>query len=286
VAFSLYEKGEFADPYCLPTGPTAHMPPLHRRFSRALPVPRADARRGVRGLVPRHRVPRADVRHAPVARIRLGLGPWAGSSAGSRALPSRGWPSFTNRWRPSRSPDGGCVPRRWTSGRATDGGSLALGLATGLSFLVAPSLLPVAWDSSSSSSPGFGSRGAGSARRFSCSGWRSPSRRDVAEHDEARGLFFVRSNFGLELRMGNHDGAGANLELSARGGTEPTRARNEEEARKVGSSASSVHARGGTRGRRLDPSHPAGFLRLTGLRVAQFWFGRWTTCRSPSRSAR
>lgn len=29
VAMSLYEKGTFADPYCLPTGPTAHMPPFH-----------------------------------------------------------------------------------------------------------------------------------------------------------------------------------------------------------------------------------------------------------------
>jgi hypothetical protein len=29
VAMSLYEKGAFADPYCLPTGPTAHMPPFH-----------------------------------------------------------------------------------------------------------------------------------------------------------------------------------------------------------------------------------------------------------------
>src|SRR5512143_3785849 len=28
VAMSLYERGEFADPYCLPTGPTAHMPPF------------------------------------------------------------------------------------------------------------------------------------------------------------------------------------------------------------------------------------------------------------------
>ena len=29
VAMSLYEREAFADPYCLPTGPTAHMPPFH-----------------------------------------------------------------------------------------------------------------------------------------------------------------------------------------------------------------------------------------------------------------
>ena len=29
VAMTLYEKGTFADPYGLPTGPTAHMPPFH-----------------------------------------------------------------------------------------------------------------------------------------------------------------------------------------------------------------------------------------------------------------
>jgi hypothetical protein len=28
VAMALYERGEFADPYCLPTGSTAHMPPF------------------------------------------------------------------------------------------------------------------------------------------------------------------------------------------------------------------------------------------------------------------
>ena len=55
----------------------------------------------------------------------------------------------------------------------------------------------------------------------------------IRNHRALGGLFFLRSNFGLELRMGNHEGAGANLALSARGGTERHPRTNEDEARKV-----------------------------------------------------
>ena len=36
VARALYERGEFADPYCLPTGPTAHMPPFQPALMAAI----------------------------------------------------------------------------------------------------------------------------------------------------------------------------------------------------------------------------------------------------------
>jgi hypothetical protein len=36
VAMALYERGEFADPYCLPTGPTAHMPPFQPALMAAI----------------------------------------------------------------------------------------------------------------------------------------------------------------------------------------------------------------------------------------------------------
>jgi hypothetical protein len=88
------------------------------------------------------------------------------------------------------------------------------------------------------------------------------------------GLFFVRSNFGLELRMGNHEGAGATLDQSARGGTERHPRTNVEEARRVQQLGELRYMReAGREATAWIRSHPAEFARLTGLRVAQFWLG-------------
>ncbi len=93
-------------------------------------------------------------------------------------------------------------------------------------------------------------------------------------HQALGGLFFIRSNFGLELRMGNHEGAGATLDLSAQGGTERHPRTNEEEARKVQQLGELEYMRqAGREATAWIRSHPAEFLRLTGLRVAQFWLG-------------
>jgi hypothetical protein len=88
------------------------------------------------------------------------------------------------------------------------------------------------------------------------------------------GLFFMRSNFGLELRMGNHEGAGATLELSARGGTERHPRNSEDEARKVQRLGELEYMRqAGREAAAWIRSHPLAFLRLTGLRFVQFWLG-------------
>jgi len=74
--------------------------------------------------------------------------------------------------------------------------------------------------------------------------------------------------------MGNHEGAGATLELSVRAGTERHPGNNEEEARKVQQLGELEYMR---QVRRETFSwirtHPAAFFRLTALRIAQFWFG-------------
>ena len=88
------------------------------------------------------------------------------------------------------------------------------------------------------------------------------------------GLFFIRSNFGLELRMGNHEGAGATLELSARGGTERHPRSREDEARRVQQLGELEYMRqAGREASAWMRSHPTAFLRLTSLRFAQFWLG-------------
>jgi hypothetical protein len=164
---------------------------------------------------------------------------------------------------------------RWERGRATDGGSLALGLAIGLSFLVAPSLLPVglgllAFEIAWLRRPPRWRRAAlvllGMA--LACAPW------TFRNYESLGGLVFIRSNFGLELRMGNHEGAGANLDQSARGGTERHPRTSVEEARKVQELGELEYMRAaGREATAWIRSHPAEFARLTGLRVGQFWLG-------------
>ncbi len=88
------------------------------------------------------------------------------------------------------------------------------------------------------------------------------------------GVFFVRSNFGLELRMGNHEGAGATLQESARGGTERHPRTDLAEAEKVARLGELEYMRAaGREAAAWIRSHPREFLRLTALRFAQFWLG-------------
>jgi hypothetical protein len=74
--------------------------------------------------------------------------------------------------------------------------------------------------------------------------------------------------------MGNHEGAGATLDQSARGGTERHPRTNVEEARRVQQLGELESMRAaGREANAWIRSHPADFARLTGLRVAQFWLG-------------
>jgi hypothetical protein len=165
--------------------------------------------------------------------------------------------------------------RRWERQHATDGGSLALGLAIGLSFHVTPALLPVAlglvaFELAWLRPPRRGRWAALTllGMALACAPW------TWRNHEALGGLFFIRSNFGLELRMGNHEGAGATLEQSARGGTERHPRTNVEEARKVQQLGELEYMRGaGREATAWIRSHPAEFARLTGLRVAKFWLG-------------
>ena len=103
--------------------------------------------------------------------------------------------------------------RRWTSGRRRLVDSLLLGVACGIAFHIQPALLPVVlggvafelwwsvkprkWLHSSLVTLGI---------FLACLpwGWRNYQTFDA--------VFFIRSNFGLELRMGNHDGATATMD--------------------------------------------------------------------------
>jgi hypothetical protein len=277
VAMSLYERGEFADPYCLPTGPTAHMPPFQPALMAAVYLllgPTLAA--GYVLWVISTAFYGVMYAMLPWLGQRIGLGARAGLVGGLVGAVIPRWPGYVEGLAAVAIGLMAAVfLRRWTSGGATSGGSFALGLAIGLSFHVTPSLLPVAlgfvafelawllkprrWRWAALTLLGM---------TLACVPWTWRNYRSLG------GLFFIRSNFGLELRMGNHEGAGPTLDASARGGTERHPRTKVEEARKVQELGELGYMR--QKGREATTwirSHPVEFLRLTGLRVAQFWLG-------------
>jgi hypothetical protein len=277
VAMSLYERAEYADPYCLPTGPTAHMPPFQPALMATAyrllgPTLIAGYVLWVIGIA------FYGVMYAmlPWLGARLGLGARAGLVGGLVGALIPRWPGYAEGLAAVAIGLMAAVfVRRWSSGPVTSGGSLLLGLAMGLSFHVTPSLLPaalglVAFEAVWLRRP---TRWRGAAltllgMTLACVPW------TWRNYQSLGGLFFIRSNFGLELRMGNHEGAGATLHLSARGGTERHPRTKAEEARKVRQLGELGYMRqAGREATAWIRSHPAEFLRLTGLRVAQFWLG-------------
>jgi hypothetical protein len=88
-------------------------------------------------------------------------------------------------------------------------------------------------------------------------------------------LVFIRSNFGLELRMGNNPGALATFEeMDASGGRYFHPRVNFTEARKVQDLGEVAYMRGAQREAvAWIISHPADFIRLTLRRIANIWVG-------------
>jgi hypothetical protein len=277
VAMSLYEKGTFADPYGLPTGPTAHMPPFHPALFAGIyhllgPTLAAGYVTWL-VLIASHG---AMWGMLPWLAARLGLSTGAGLLAGIAGALLPRWPGYVEA--PSAIAIGLMLVAflaRLEGPGPTRSASLLLGAAIGAALHVSPSLLPVAlgfvaWEA-------FGAaRRPGLVRTalvvfglaLACVPWTLRNERALG------GLFFLRSNFGLELRMGNHEGAGANLALSARAGTERHPRTDEDEARKVKELGELAYMRAaGREAWEWIAAHPGEFLRLTALRVVQFWFG-------------
>ncbi len=277
VAMSLYERGAFADPFCVPTGPTAHMPPVHPALLAGIynllgPTLAAGYVTWL-VLIACHG---AMWGMLPWLAARLGLSPGAGLLAGVAGALLPRWPGYVEA--PSAIAIGLMLVAflaRWEGPRPSATGSLLLGAAVGAALHVSPSLLPVAlgllaWEAlGAPRRPGLlRSALVVAGMLLACVPWTLRNERALG------GFFFLRSNFGLELRMGNHEGAGANLDLSARGGTERHPRTDEAEARKVAELGELAYMRAaGREARAWIVSHPGDFLRLTGLRVVQFWLG-------------
>jgi hypothetical protein len=87
-------------------------------------------------------------------------------------------------------------------------------------------------------------------------------------------LFFIRSNLGLELRMGNHDGAAATMEVMDARGEHPHPRSHIVEARLVQKIGEPEYMRAAlAEALEWIRTNPLEFLRLTVARVLNLWFG-------------
>jgi hypothetical protein len=279
VAVSLVTQGTFADPYAMPTGPTAHMPPaypallalIYRLFGLTMTA-------GYVAWLLRLAASATMVAMLPWLAHRVGLGAEAGVVGGLAAAIVPRWPLGVEH--PAAVLLGLLLVWtlvRWRSERPSAGGALLLGLAWGAAFHVTPSLLTVwvglllvelwrdrrsrAWTLAGSTVLGV---------LVACAPW------TLRNHAAFGELFFVRSNFGLELRMGNHDGAVADLDVLDRleGDSMRHPRSNAAEARLVAELGELEYMRrAGREALEWIRENPKRYSVLTGQRVVHFWFG-------------
>ena len=218
IAISLARHGEFADPYALPTGPTAHTAPLYPALVSALyriwgDTQHADyARFTLNSLA-------ASAEYALIPMVTvalgLGLGPGVLAGFGGALIPLQLWAEcmgeFEATWVALFLEVATILFARWL--RAPRPGwkrAAGWGALWGGGFLLTPGLLPVL--------VGFGAVGLWRLRPGFVAAVRwlgvcavttlmvmTPWL--VRNYLRLGGVFFVRDNLGLELLVSNHDGA-------------------------------------------------------------------------------
>jgi len=278
IAISLMKTGQFADPYMIPTGPTAHLPPVYP-FLFSL-VYKLFGLTSTAGYVSMSIiVVSASVLYASLPWIskRLGIDAQAGVIGGLGGALLVEWGGHGEF--PSAIVLGLLLVaffHRWSNGKYSYISTFLLGLSIGTSFHLQPALLPVIigcmlfelWWSKNRIKWGLSALMA-LGILIACIpwGWRN--------YTTFNSIFFIRSNFGLELRMGNHDGAQPAMEVMDQNEEEHLHpASHFSEARKlkeIGEIAYMSEA--------LEDaltwikSNPVEFTRLTGLRILHIWFG-------------
>lgn len=284
VAVSLARSGHFADPYMIPTGPTAHPTPIYTGllgliYSLSGVTVTAAYVRGVIAIAAYS----ALYAMLPWLGGRLGLGARAGVLGGiaGAVIPQQGIEEIIG---------GGDQPfpaialgllavaflRRWTEDRSSAGRSLLFGIGCGVALHLSPPLLLVllgwmgfelAWSRNRRTWLDLACIALGAM--LACVPW--AWRNYTAFHE----LLFIRGNFGLELRIANHDGADPDIDVTrARDAVFRHPSANLGEARKVRELGEGEYMRQ-ARNEALQwiRNHPAEFLRLTLLRVVYFWCG-------------
>ena len=277
IAVSLAERGTFADPYAIPTGPTAHVPPVYPGILSV--IYRVFGLTFTAGAV-------AWMLGAASYATTFALLPWF---AGRVGLPREAGVlggltgALLPQWLAQAEALTALVLclllaatlHRWTSGRTSVRASILLGLGWGLAFHLQPALLPVLLGCIA-----FELWWIRDPRRWRCvavlalgvlvAGVPWTWRNYATFHQ----LLFVRSNFGLELRVGNHPGATADIDVNAAHGTFLHPRTSELEALQV----RALGELGYMRQERREAltwirEHPGEFLKLTALRAGHFWLG-------------
>ena len=277
IAISLATRGEFADPYVVPTGPTAHLPPLPPLVMAAvIRLFGITVAAGIVAWLTGTLAQSAIWGMLPWIGERIGLGWRAGLVGALAAVP---FPQ----WLLSHGEDIAAVMfgalvvavvRRWES-HPRPGASLLLGAGFGLLFHAQPAFLPVF----------LGYLGFELWRKTDRRRWRSAGPVvlgvvvvclpwGIRNYGALDAVFFVRSNFGLELRMGNHDGATASIE-TPHFQVDPRHPRAlESEAVKLREMGEVPYTReAGLEARAWIAEHPGRFATLTAERFAYFWLG-------------
>jgi hypothetical protein len=278
IALSVVQTGEFADPYAIPTGPTAHVPPIYPYLLgwiyRAFGLTRTA---GVVSFLLVAVIASVLYGLLPWISMRLGLGSAAGFIGGLI-----GAVQFEVPWLHSEDLAAlallgllAAFVVRWKSRRVHCLDSLLLGIGIGVSFHVQPALLPVMvgcmafelWWLRSQRRWMFVSLMALGALLV-CVPW---AWRNYTTFHE---LFFVRSNLGLELRMGNNPNSEATFETmdAYQSYLHPTLLESEAQAViQLGEVA--YMRRAGQQALDWIVAHPGRFLELTAQRFLSLWFG-------------
>jgi hypothetical protein len=278
IAISLMKTGQFADPYMIPTGSTAHLPPVYPfLFSLVYKVFGLTSTAGYVSMS--IMVISASVLYATLPWISKKLEIVAqagviGGLGGALFIEWGGHGEF-----PSAIVMGLLLVaffRRWSNRKYSNTSTFLLGLVIGASFHLQPVLLPVIigcmlfelwWNKNRNKwkLPALMALGI----LIACIpwGWRN--------YTTFNSIFFIRSNFGLELRMGNHDGAQPAMEVMDQNEKEHLHpASHFSEARKlkeIGEIAYMNEALNDALA--WIKSNPGEFTRLTGLRILHIWLG-------------
>jgi len=285
VANQLLQTGEYANPYILPTGPTAHAVPFHtalmfliiKLFGVTMAAEYARCGLTIVSFSTMYAL-------LPWFATRFGLGLRAGFIGGligalnpmhfmfgTAGVLAEEFAAMALGFLMAASL---C---RWTSGCVRASGSLLLGVAWGAAFYISPVLLlvliaftvfEVFWIKDRARWFNLALLAAGVV--LACTPW------TWRNYNALGGFVFIRSNLGLELRMGNHSGVGVSMEETDRRSPAPHPTTHIEEARKVALLGELEYMRR-ARAEALDwiKQNPAAFSRLTSLRVLQVWLGDW-----------
>ena len=275
IAWSLVENGRFADPYAVPTGPTAHVPPLYPlALSGVWRIFGLGASGGYAGWIMGLGLAALQCALIPWFAVRLGLGLAPGIMVGVGCAVLPAWPSHVE---PPAAILLGLLMlafrRRWVGESPTLSRSLLLGAGAGVAFHLQPVLLSVV-----AGFLAFELWRIRDPRRWTAAGavllgalvvclpwaWRN--------YSTMHGIFFIRSNFGLELLVGNHPGAKAEIDDMLNTVTHLHPRTSVEQARRVRDLGEVAFMRAaGAEARGWIAANPWTYARLSAERALAFW---------------